>query len=387
MDCVLEVNFILYSFSADFGQVTVHNLRERVRNTQSVGAMLAALSTAPRKELTPADVGHDGLPVYTLTCEDSDEAVGEALADIVWNFEKKFGMDRSSLAVVMSFVSNEAQLKESHVPGVIANYYLAYKTRARAPGTKGQESSLVALPLFALNCNTSEHTTEEFKLGTSKFEVLRQKLEQLLPSWVAGTPFSSPEGRKLLWLKSVDWLRLDSNSVTTIEKSPVSEKVRSVLFHLLLESIFEACVQTAEQLTADFHNRCERLLNQVRDGLKPKKRLRRGKKKSDVKTIQQTCPETSKAVSIAEEITENELRALLSRFRYVSFVDSGWIQGCEVNAVVALVYKRYTFFNLAPALSRAKLLAVALMPTKDEAKTRRTWQGPWQDWKEEMKNV
>jgi hypothetical protein len=306
--------------------------------------------------------------------------VGEALADIVWDFEKKFGMDRSTLAVVMSFVSNEAQLKESHVPGVIANYYTCYKTKARAPGNKGQESSLVSLPLFSLNPDTAGDILEELGPATSRFELLWHKLTDLLFSWAETRlpdskelryPLSDPEGKKLLWLKAVDWLRLDLNNVKPIERSPASEKVRSVMMHLVHESVFNKNVLTAEQLKIDFDERCRSLWDQVSNGLAPKTKSRRGK----------SLPPADPVANV--EVT----KALLKRFRYVPFVDSGWIQGCEVNAVVALVYKRYTFFTLSPALSRAKLLAIALMPTKDREETKRTWQGPWQDWKEEMKIV
>jgi hypothetical protein len=158
-----------------------------------------------------------------------------------------------------------------------------------------------------------------------------------------------------------------SSRLTFEQRSSACEKVRSVLLHLLWKSVFESGQDTATEVYADFDLKCQAVFAPMAEPTKAKRRRNTGSR-SDADVLD---------------------RALKS-FRFISFVDVNWIQGCEADVVVICAPSvdgrkfpeapKTRKLHIWRSLSRAKLLSVAVIPARTEDEAKDYWPGPWHDW-------
>ena len=310
-------------------------------------------------------MGHCGFPVYTTACKEDEDALGTRIAKIVRHMNVQLGVERPAMTVV--FLSGNL-LK------MTSSFYLALRTQYRDEPRSGQKSSLIPLPLFSLDFG--DHGLEDLTNAASCWETWTEMLKSYLLSLVGRGQFR----KRTCWMEALKCLMADllSKSVTRDDKfgeidsrandrSPASEKVRSILFHLLWKSIFKEDNQEASGAIEEFDKHCRDL---------------RRKAKSVVRAKH---PRHQTSVFGPQHI-----EALLERFSFVSFVHADWIQGLESDVVIACVPVTHTWpcgnqVGLSwSMLSRAKLFSVVVVQGKNEADARSRWLGPWHDWDDVM---
>ncbi len=317
--------------------------------------------------LRTVDVGHDGLPVYTIFSERDWARAGTTLATIVRHLDKERGTPTSSIAVLIS----SGMFKGLKVlPVLVASFYEMLRCFYRGEQESGQQNSLVPLPMFLFDSNVRDET--DLTEAKSKWDAWRRDLDGHF-STIQPNPISGVFDKQDVWVKSVEYLtaeRLSKDPVgsdrTLRPKSPAYEKVRSILLHILWKCILESFrAITVDGLRRSFRELCD----------------------SEYQRAARTVGTPPSSVSVASDLGLEQFERFLGRYRYVTFADLSWIQGCEADVVVACVPANYDTIEptiLWPLLSRSKQLTIAVLLAKNKTEARRHWLGPWHDWGEEM---
>ncbi len=317
--------------------------------------------------LGTVDVGDVGTPVYTTSILDWTTA-GTTLATIVWNLDKELGTPISSIAV-LTFSGLDSGLNDMStitmgpevLPVVTASFYEKLRDLyVVQTGSGGQQNSLVPLPMFLFDSNVRD--VADLNEAKSKWEAWRDDLDgnfsSIMPSTVRG---ASDSDKKDAWAEAVKYLiteRLPTdparNDQAPRPKSPAYEKVRSILLHILCTCIFHPA--PGGDLEQDFRNVCA----------------------SEYGRAAQTAGTPPSTVE--------EFERFLGRYRYVTFADASWIQGCEADVVVAcLPLDDVEAPIMWPLLSRARQQAIVVLVSDSEEEARSHWLGAWHDWDKEMK--
>ncbi len=329
--------------------------------------------------LGTVNVGHKGLPVYTAFCKDSDEeAAGEKLVEVMWTLHQQHAVKLETMAVIVDLHLVTTSYTRKFAKKLTTSFYKSLQTHY-IRDTGGQQYSLIPLPLFALDIKT--HSQQDLKNALEKQGTWTKTLDE----YFNRDQMSEAEGHTI-WEDAVRILLSDVYTKSTnISQSPASEKVRSILLHLLQKSCDKMTSKALEgeqgtkgekkilppkEIFDDFKRTFRELLEKekVAQGRVVK---RRGKRSLDNR---------NNMVSDAEA-----LGLLLNRYRFLQFVDVNWIQGCEFDVVVMYSLNKLVNifeYQLFLSLSRAKLLSVAIIPGKTEEDAAKRWPGPWRDWKE-----
>jgi hypothetical protein len=381
----------------------VYVLRARIRNTRAVGEILNRSDTDElRKVLRTVEVGHNGLPVYTAYCPRSEEAAGKSLANVVWTLNGQHAVKLQSMAVVLSIANVRAGVvTRSSTKGLsgsappldlaklTASFYEALRNpymdepggsrkrraepRALATGG-GQLNSLIPLPLFAL------------ENGTHNQQDLEDAWERLATWMMAIGSFFRRKATEVvaethdMWLGALKTLLSElSDSDKCEERTPVCEKVRSILLHLLWKCCVESGSRVPTEIYEYFDEEFQDLVASV------KSRNGRGAKRMRMHTSSDSDMDTDETMSDAEA-----LGFLIEKYRFVQFLDVNWIQGCEFDVVVVCApsvdgrtFKKHPKerkLHVWRSLSRTKLLSVVVLPAKNEEEANAYWPGTWHDW-------
>jgi hypothetical protein len=302
------------------------------------------------------------------------------LAKTVWHLNQQRGVgfvsparpsqaQRSSVTVLVSQTGFQAFAQ------AMACFYEELRTFYKdEPGCIGQHTSLVPLPLLMLDLEVDEKL--DGKSAHDAWTKWKSDLDAFLKSFSSVTPLDKPN----LWFGSVEHLLSDLKlfsaygstlltSCPPLFESPSVEKVRSILLHILWKSIYEPGASTVDQVAVCFKQFCAEAFSAA---------ALSGQQLSCVSRI---CGARSQVVSQNIQIAN-----LLKRYKYVTFAEVGWIQGCETDVVVACGPANFIggVHVLWPSLSRAKHLAIAVLTSDSEEYTKSQWNGPWHDWDEEM---
>jgi hypothetical protein len=339
----------------------VYVLKARIRNAKAIGELVTANDEARLRRLEALNVGHDGLPVYTAHCEYSIEDAGHKMAEVVWTLDKQRRVELRSMAVVFNCPADDILLRtwkrfhancnvsSTEFAKLTTSFYKALGTRYKE-NARGQQHSLIPLPLFALDIET--HSDEDIQNAQERFGTWMKTLCQILERSA-----QSKVDRQKRWLDAVETLTLDVHTRSSpSSRSSASEKVRSILLHLL----WECCIKT------------DSTKSEGGQGLE-----------EEAKTLCQQFEDSSEIFDGAMSDVK-ALVPLLKRYRFVQFLDVDWIQGCEFDVVVTWAYTRVWRYETVVfgSLSRAKLLAIVLLPAETEKDARARWVGPWRDWSE-----
>jgi hypothetical protein len=280
-------------------------------------------------------------------------------------------------------------LPSDDFPKVIMRFYKALQHRYM-DNTRGQQQSLIPLPLLALDIQS--HSPQDIQNALKMVEMWMEELRKFFES----SDLSKMKDSDEFWKGAVETLfrdLRDQSSPST--RSPASEKVRSIFFHLLMKCRANAApkAREGERVTAEEINTSPRYLfknfeMEWRELLgssgKAKARRGRGTKRTDEE--RGLCLSTSE-----EEADAQALKSLLEKksFRFVQVVDCGDVQGCEFDVVVACMFDKASpsrggsFFHF---LSRAKLLSIVISPRGLmrywESRIGTRFSGHFRDWRE-----
>jgi hypothetical protein len=347
----------------------VHVLRARIRNTRSISITLGVNEEGKGQNvLRTVDVGHDGLPVYTIFSKKDCACAGRTLATIVRHLDKERGTPTSCISVLIS----SSMFKELKVlPELAATFYEQLRDFYRGEQECGQQNSLVPLPMFLFDSNVCDKA--DLTEAKSKWDAWRKDLHG---HFSAIKP--SPTGhfdRQDVWTNAVEFLTADrlakdppvGGDRNPSPKSPACEKVRSILLHI----VWKCILGTSKAMNV---GDLSRVLLETCDA-------------EYRKAAQTVGTPLSSVDGVAVSDSVKQFEKFLGRYRYVTFADVSWIQGCEADVVVACLPVSSTLEPtiLWPLLSRSKQLAIAVLFAENETEARRRWLGPWHDWDEEMR--
>jgi hypothetical protein len=284
------------------------------------------------------------------------------MAEVVWTLDKQRRVELKSMAVVFSspeygplgrmwerflpkrFVSSTEFAK------LITSFYKALGTRYRDTA-RGQQHSLIPLPLFALDIET--HSDKDLQNALERLGAWMKTLREFFERNVQ----TKIDDCHKMWESAVESLMLDLRTeYSPSSQCSASEKVRSILLHLL----WTCCVKS------------ESTASELGRGMG-----------GDVKTPGQKFEDLSK-IFVEAMVDAKALCPVLKRYKYVQFVDVNWVQGCEFDVVVTYAKARLSRYEtiVFGSLSRAKLLSILIIPAKTEKEAKARWVTPWRDWSE-----
>jgi hypothetical protein len=361
-----------------------------MRNTKAVGQLLALNNMATR--FRTAVVGHDGLPVYTTFCQWNEVAEGIKLAEVVCTLHQQHVVQLQSIAVVLDLRYNNRL--ERKFAELFMSFYESLGTRYM-DNTRGQQYSLIPLPLFSLDTET--HSKRDLEIALEMLETWMR----LLREFFKRSHLCKMKDSHKFWEDAVDTLLQDMLTVTessSSSRAPASEKVRSILFHLLLKLRVEVTSETskAEQVTEEgkrispseifekFQRKWQDLLESEKTKMKHGQKAKKGEEHtSDLKTN-----------GLISDVEALGYLLKKKRFRFVQILQVKQIQGCDFDIIVTCLMNRRSSYSkgllegeLFLSLSRSKLLSIVIVPNETEESAKEFWKSkcdncPWNDWSE-----
>jgi hypothetical protein len=202
---------------------------------------------------------------------------------------------------------------------------------------------------------------------------IRRYFERVEP----GTVVESHE----MWLGAVDTLLSELSDVHSVssrlkfeERASACEKVRSILLHSLWKCCVESGKTSPSEIFECFDDECHDLFDSAR-------------KVGEAKRKRMLTSGSSTGGTISDA---DALGLLISKYKFVPFLDVNWVQGCEFDVVVICAPSvdgrkypeapRTRKLFIERSLSRTKLLSVSVIPARTEQEARTYWPGPWHDW-------
>jgi hypothetical protein len=332
--------------------VVVYFLNARIRNSKAVGEVLDSRRLQSSLTSITTNAGHDGLPVYFALCEPGHEA--DKTAEVVFTLGQQRCVPLKSMAVFLGALGLPPW---DNLTQLIMSFYEALRTRYM-DDTRGQQQSLIPLPLFALDIQS--HSDDDLVNASRMLATWTERLREFFHRFKT----SEMKDSDALWEGAVDTL-LDEVRVPSY-RSPASEKVRSILFYLLMKCRADTAsnAREYEKGTGEdrkvcpsdiFENFLTKLGKLLEGGEKAKEQC--GGARTDEKSA--SSPRTSKEVIHAQAIGH-----LLKKksFRFVHIVKGDEVQGCEFDVVVVCAFLSIWLprDHLFYCLSRAKLLSIVI---------------------------
>jgi hypothetical protein len=341
----------------------VYFLTARIRNSKAVGEVLRSkpYGLSLLSKIT-ANFGHDGLPVFSALCEPGDVAC--KAAEVVCTLSQQRRVPLQSM-VLMLF---RPLLPSLDYAKVIMGFYKALGTRYM-DNKRRQQQSLIPLPLLALDIQS--HSTQDLQNALKMVETWIGDLRQFF----INLKVIEMEDSEKMWKDAAETLFRDLDKSSPSSRSPASEKVRSILLHLLMKCRGDAASKTreGEQVTGERRNTSQSVdctyskLHIFKNfEMRWQELLGSGKKATmqcggEASTNKRAlCSSTSKKVP-----DEEALGRLLNKksFRFLQIMNFNEVQGCEFDAVVGCGLpgeKNHMHAYFSHCLSRAKLLAILI---------------------------
>ncbi len=316
-------------------------------------------------------VGHHGLPVFTAICHDNRDA-GKLVAETVHHLDLDRGVYRNTVLVLFDRqVKSPAELAAPFYDS-LANMY-GDKTPER-----GELISRIPLPLFAVDHDSSAYSEEEIEASVKVFHALKNKVADSLRRETIACRDNNLETtpNAFIWLAEANnIIDFDVHSCSShFNGDPAPEKVRSILLHILWKSTLARRVEMSkpddiEKAFVENENELFQKAKNARSSSRP------------------SSENPDPAVSL---FGVNEMRKLLNKFRFVSFMDMNHVQGCESDVVIGFsspIDCRH--FQVWKQVSRAKLWSILVFLSDEHdgnpEQAKAEWPLPWLDWRQEMR--